>query len=72
MWTYYHKRREPLYVRTKDTELLSHNELAQLWKYYSQKEIVSGFVLVAQRSSNMLVYLRDGSAQRSLRAATLR
>ena len=33
-----------------------------------------GFVgwLVAYRPSNMLVYLRDGSAQTSLRAATLR
>ena len=29
-------------------------------------------LLVAYRPSNMLVYLRDGSAQRSLRAATLR
>ena len=28
--------------------------------------------LVAQRPSNMLVYLRDGSAQTILRAATLR
>ena len=29
-------------------------------------------LLVAQRPSNMLVYLRDGSAQTILRAATLR
>ena len=30
------------------------------------------YVLVAKRPSNMLVYLRDGSAQTGLRTATLR
>ena len=34
--------------------------------------VVVGSLLVAQRPSNMLVYLRDGSARTSLRAATLR
>ena len=34
--------------------------------------VLVGVLLVDQRPSNMLVYLRDGSAQTSLRATTLR